>query len=197
MNTKTQHVGESFEFALPDAGSGGEILTATDLASRHGYVVAALLRDHYCPLSRQFVQSLADAYEGFAGRSTAVVPVLPDGPERAAVWQRRYDLPFGLLTDPVTGDGEAADEAVTNDESSFEQFDPFARLIPRLPGAVVFEADDETLRFVGTVDVERTEEGIDVDPLFETVDDHATDAVVDATGLGPGTETASDGFGGH
>lgn len=175
-------MGESFEFALPDAGSGGETRTSTEMAGSHDFVVAVLLRDHYCPLSRQIVQSLAEAFEAFAGRSTAVVPVLPDCRERASVWQRRYDLPFGLLTDPV--EGEAPE--------GFEQFEPFERLLPELPGAVVFEADGETLRFVETVRVERTEDGPGIGTVLETIDDHADDAVVDPVGLTPDVETVGD-----
>lgn len=183
MNTPTYHVGESFEFALPDAGSGGETRTDGDLAGSHDYVVTVLLRGHYCPQSRQFVQSLADAYEGFAARSTAVVPVLPARRGRAAVWQRRYDLPFGLLTDP----------APAEDTDRFETFAPFQRLLGRLPGAVLFEADGETLRFVRTIRCEPEKDGSAVDVVFEAIDDHATDSVVEPVGLASEVETLSDG----
>lgn len=175
--------GESFEFELPDTGAGGETRTATDVARGHDYVVAVLLRNHYCPLSRQFVQSLADAYEGFAGRSTAVVPVLPDTLGRASVWQRRYDLPFGLLSDPA--DGEVAD--------GFAAFAPFATLLQELPGAVLFEADGETLRFVRTVRCTRGGDGPPVDAPFDAIDDHASDDVVDPDQVGPDVEHVTEG----
>lgn len=183
MNTPTYQVGESFEFALPDAGSGGETHTAADLAASHDYVVTVLLRDHYCPLSRQYVQSLAEAYEAFAGRSTAVVPVLPDRRGRAAVWQRRYELPFGLLTDPVEED----------DADGFESFAPIQRLLPKLPGAVLFETDGERLRFARTIRYERSGNGPAASALLEAIDDHATDSVVESVGPVPDVETVSDG----
>ena len=183
MNTPTYQVGESFEFALPDAGSGGETHTAADLAASHDYVITLMLRDHYCPLSREFVQSLAESYEKFAGRSTAVVPVLPDRRGRAAVWQRRYELPFGLLTDPVEAD----------DADGFETFAPFQRLLPELPGAVLFEADGERLRFVRTIRCDRSENVSGVGALLEAIDDHATDSVVEPVGLVNDVETVSDG----
>lgn len=194
MSGPTYRSGESFEFALPDTGSGGETRTATDVARNHDYVVTVLLRDHYCPLSRRLVQSLADAYEGFAGRSTAVVPVLPDAVGRASVWQRRYDLPFGLLSD-MAGDGPTADDVAADDEAGdgFEVFDPFETVLPGLPGAVLFEADGETLRFVRTVRCDRGRDGPPVDDVLKAIDDHASDGVVDPGRTGPGVERVSEG----
>ena len=182
VSTSTHRVGESFDFALPDTGAGGETRTAAELADSHDYVVAVLLRNHYCPLSRRLVQALAEAYEAFAGRSTAVVPVLPDTTGRASVWQRRYDLPFGLLTDP----------AAEND-GKFGLFVPFQRLLPDLPGAVLFEADGDRLRFARTVRCDIREGGPPVEVLLEAVDDYAADGVVEATEIVPEVETAGDG----
>lgn len=187
MSTPTYQVGESFEFALPDTGAGGETRTASDLAGSHDYVVAVLLRDHYCPRSRQLVQSLAAAYEELAGRSTAVVPVLPDCPERASVWQRRYDLPFGLLTDPTPGD---------DDGNAFDAFEPFQRLLPECPGAVLFESDGDQLRFVRTVRNDRSRDVSTVDAVLAAIDDHATDSVVEPVAA-PDAEAAGDSFGGR
>jgi len=185
VSTPTYQVGESFEFALSDTGAGGETRTATELAGSHDYVVAVLLRDHYCPRSRQLVQSLAAAYEELAGRSTAVVPVLPDCPERASVWQRRYDLPFGLLTDP---------KSVADDGNAFDAFEPFQRLLPACPGSVLFESDGDQLRFVRTVQTDRASDASAVDAVLAAIDEHATDSVVDPVGTGPDAEAAGDGF---
>lgn len=146
-------------------------------------MVAVLLRDHYCPLSRQLVQSLADEYEAFAGRGTAVVPVLPDGPGRASVWQRRYDLPFGLLTDPVEEPADA---------DGFDAFGPFQELLPELPGIVLFESDGEGLRFVRTVSCGRSGNEQAVQTVLDAVDDCASERVVEPAGPGTDVETVGD-----
>lgn len=182
MSESTYQKGASFAFQLPGTGIAGETRTAADLAGDNDYALVILLRSHYCPLSRQFVQTLAEAYEAFARRSTAVVPVLPDRRERAAVWQRRYDLPFGLLADP--------DEAV-DDETEFETFGQFQQQFAGLPGAVLFEADDGELRFVRTVGAEDAENSPSVDALLGAIDDDATDRFVDSAEQGTDPETVS------
>lgn len=154
---------------MQSAGRFGERRTAKDVVAEHDHVVAILLRDHYCPRSRQLVTDLADSYESFAGRSTAVVPVLPDRPERAAVWQRRYDLPFELLADPT--------DDSTGDDEGFGAFGPFGRLIPALPGGVLFDATDGALRFERTVDRNTLAEESAVDVLLELIDDHREDGI--------------------
>lgn len=184
MSVSTFRVGESFSFALPDAGAGGETQTAADLAGSHDYVLAVLLRDHYCPRSRRIVQSLAAAAEAFTDRSTAVVPVLPERRERASVWRRRYDLPFGLLTDPPEGD----------DGREFGTFEPFRRLLPERPGAVLFEADGERLRFVRTV---AFDDGCPIDAMVEAVDGQTVNERVEPTGFATGAEAVGDTLGSH
>lgn len=139
------------------------------------------LRDHYCALARQFVQSLAEEYEAFAGRSTAVAPVSPDTRGRASVWRRRYDPPFGLLTDPAVGD-----------EDGFETFAPFQRLFPGLPEAVLFESQGDSLRFGRTVRCDGSGDCPGVDVILEAIDDYAAGSVVSPARLVPDVETVSD-----
>ncbi len=177
-------MGESFDFELPDAGSAGDSRTAADLSADHDYVLAVLLRSHYCPRSRQFVRKLAAEYDAFAGRSTAVVPVLPDRRERAAVWQRRYDLPFGLLADPA-GDADGDD--------GFGAFAPFAALLQRTPGVVLFEADGNSLRFRGTVGGDAGDGGPTVAGLLADVDDHVVDGVAGPVEAGADAGAVTDG----
>ncbi|WP_167768452.1 redoxin domain-containing protein [Haloarcula amylovorans] len=135
-----------FDFELPNVGAGSETLHSATLAAEHEYVLAVLLRNHYCPLCRELVRELAGRYDEFATRGTAVVPVLPDIRERALVWHRRYELPFPMLADPaadvVTGDRRetAPDE--------FETFEPFQRTIPSLPGVALLECVDDSLKIV-------------------------------------------------
>jgi peroxiredoxin Q/BCP len=163
-------VGESFEFALPAAGSGGERTTATELAAEYDVVMAVLLRSHYCPRSRRFVTALADAYGTFAGRGAAIVPVLPDRIERAAVWQRRYDLPFSLLADPAS-----------DDEDGYDAFAEIADLIAHRPGLILFAADGDQLRFVRSQGGEQLAPNPSIETLRETVDAiRATDVTAPA-----------------
>lgn len=182
MNESMCQKGVSFAFQLPGTGIAGETRTAADLAGDNEYVLVVLLRSHYCPLSRQFVQTLAEAYEAFARRSTAIVPVLPDRRGRAAVWQRRYDLPFGLLAD--------SDETV-DDETEFETFGQFQQRFAGLPGAILFEADDDALRFVRTVGDEEAEKSPSVDTLLDAIEDYATDRFVGPAERGTDPETVS------
>lgn len=170
-------VGEPFEFTLPDTDTGNELRTASDVAVGHDYALVVLLCSHYCPESRTVVQSLADGYERFADRSTAVVPVLPDSRERATVWERRYELPFELLADPGA-EGEAADgdAANTDERNEFGAFASFERAVTELPGVVLFEVDDDRLRFVRTLDDDRFRDGSVVDGAVGAIDAHRTAA---------------------
>lgn len=132
-----------FDFALPDASAGGEVRRAGDVAGGSEYLLAVLLGDHYCPRCRVLVRDLADGHGAFLDRSTAVAAVLPDRLERAAVWHRRYDLPFPILADPgPEGAGEAR----------FDAFDRYHRRLGRLPGVVLFDVAAGRLRPVRTWD---------------------------------------------
>jgi len=133
----------SFEFTLPDASAGGAPLSSAELATDHDAVLVVLLRSHYCPCCRELVQSLADAYQSFAARSTAVVPVLPDRVERGAVWHRRYELPFPILADPDP----------STDENQFDTFERVQQYCRERPGGVLFRTSsegNEDLRMVTT-----------------------------------------------
>lgn len=152
---------------------GGEPLSGSDLAAEHDAVLIVLLRSHYCPFCRDIVQSLAEEYQAFASRSTAVVPVLPDQVERGAVWQRRYELPFPILADP---DESAADEP------AFETFAPFRRLIRDLPGAVLFRPSEGALEFVTTFGGERKRTFPTVEEIVDEIEAHTDDAGTRDTG---------------
>jgi len=164
-----------FEFALPDASAGGELLSAEELATDHDAVLIVLLRSHYCPLCREIVQSFAEAYQSFASRSTAVVPVLPDTVERGAVWQRRYELPFPILADhDETSDG-------------FEAFAPYQRNLRELPGAILFRASKRNtgdgLELVTTFSEERPRDFPAVGAILDEVE--ACTGSPTAAGAGP------------
>lgn len=152
-----------FEFTLPDASTGGEALSSAELAAEHDAVLVVLLRSHYCPLCREIVQSLAEEYQSFTSRSTAVVPVLPDQVERGAVWQRRYELPFPILADP--------DESSEGDR--FDTFAPYQGYLRELPGAILFRGSeddaDDRLEMVTTFSEEQSQHFPTVEAILEEV----------------------------
>lgn len=172
-----------FEFELHNIGAGSETLASSDLAADHDYVLAVLLRNHYCPLCRELVRNLADRYDEFATRGVAVVPVLPDIRERALLWHRRYELPFPMLADPAT---DIISEDGAPDE--FDTFAPFKRTIPRLPGVALFECKGERLRIVSRHGGPNPQDVPTIDDLLERVDRHRDDGVPDRPG-----EAVSDG----
>jgi peroxiredoxin Q/BCP len=165
--TESQSADRYFEFELHNIGAGSEALGSRDLATDHEYVLAVLLRNHYCPLCRELVRNLADRYDEFATRGVAVVPVLPDIRERALLWHRRYELPFPMLADPATDMG---DEDGAPDE--FDAFAPFQRTIPRLPGVALFECEGERLRIVSRHGGPNPQDVPTIDDLLERVDRH-------------------------
>lgn len=157
-----------FEFELHNVGTGSEALRASDLAADNEYVLAVLLRNHYCPLCRELVRELADRYDEFATRGTAVVPVLPDIRERALLWHRRYELPFPMLADPATD--YAADDCDGSGE--FGAFAPFQRTIPRLPGVALFECECDRLRVVSRHGGPNPQDVPTIDDLLDRVERH-------------------------
>ena len=169
MNKRRVGRDESIAFTLPDASVGGEECRSETLAREHERVLVVLLRSHYCPLSREIVQSLRDEYGAFASRSTAVVAVLPDTVERGAVWQRRYELPFSVLADP----GESSDDDETASGSpSFGTFEPYARYLQSLPGGALFRTDGDELRLIETVGSDGRQSFPEVEALLSEIESH-------------------------
>ncbi|WP_018257472.1 redoxin domain-containing protein [Halomicrobium katesii] len=161
---------ESIVFTLPDASVGGEKRRSETLAREHERVLVVLLRSHYCPLSREIVQSLRDEYGSFASRSTAVVAVLPDSVERGAVWQRRYELPFSVLADP--GESESGDDEAASSSPSFGTFEPYADYLQSLPGGALFRTDGDELRLIETVGTDGRQSFPSIEELLSEIESH-------------------------
>jgi len=124
-------------FEAPNVGPGPDPLTLAAVAADHDVLVLLLQRDHYCTNCRDQVQTVADRYEAFRERETEVVSVLPEPVERAAEWQRQYDLPYPLLADPEATVGEDYGQPV--------RFGPLGRVsdfFGRQPEAVVLDLRD-------------------------------------------------------
>lgn len=100
------------DVSLPNAGTGPDSLSLSDLASEHEFLVLFFQRDHYCTNCRGQVQELADRYDEFRERGAEVISILPESPERADAWQAAYDLPYPLFADPEATLGESYDQPV-------------------------------------------------------------------------------------
>lgn len=179
MTDSTSGSGRRFAFELDNVGAGSETLTAASLAADHDYVLVVLLRTHYCPLCRDLVSRLADRYDEFAMRGSAVVPVLPDSRERALVWHRRYELPFPMLADPV--DDVRTDCRRDDPPDEYDTFAPFQRTIPSLPGVALFECDDDSLRLVSRHGGPNPRDVPTVDSLLDRIDARRDGDAVDPT----------------
>lgn len=119
---------QRLDFELSNVGQGAETLTAAELTAESEYLLVVLLGSHYCSRSRELVRVLAENNASFSERATTVVPVLPDIRERARVWDRQYELPFPMLTDPA-GDGDEPD--------TFGTFDQYQDRVEALPAFVL------------------------------------------------------------
>lgn len=170
--------GESFDASLPDASRGGDRRSLRSAAGDREYLLAVLLCDHYCPDGRDVVRGLAAAHDAFAGHATALVAVLPESVDRAAVWHRRYDLPFPILVD-------APPDSVG--EGRFDAFAPVERRLDSLPGAALFAVDEQSLRLVDTFDGAGGRAVPAADALLA--------AVEDAAGAGTAYRSNGDGDG--
>jgi peroxiredoxin Q/BCP len=152
------------EFELPNVGRGGETEQSAKFAADDEFLLVVLLGSHYCSRSRELVRALAENDEAFTARGTTVVPVLPDIPGRARLWDRQYDLPFPLLADP-SEDSEEPDE--------FGAFGPLQRAVDELPAFVLCRCGGEHPTVVAT----ETEAALDVplvDAVLDFVDSHRT-----------------------
>lgn len=127
------------------------------------YVLCLVVRDHYCPRSRELVGDVAGSAGSFADRNTAVVPVVPARAGRAAVWERRYDLPFGVVADPPS-----------DDDGSFEAL---TAQLDHPPAAVLLEANGASLRWVRALGDDCPSTGPSVAALLDAVDTARTDGV--------------------
>jgi len=157
----------AFEFELPNAGTGPDPLSLSDLAAGHAFVVPLLQRDHYCTNCRKQVQEFARRYEEFRGRDAEVVSVVPEDLEDVREWQESYDLPFPLLADPDASVGERYDQPVR-----FGILGDFSDFLGRMPEAVVLDTRDPGR--IRTVYVHRGSSTFDrpaIDDLLDVIDE--------------------------
>ncbi len=73
-------------------------------------MVPLFRRGYPCGSCRKQVQAIGDRHDEFQALNAAAVSILPGPLERAAEWQKSYDLPFALLADPTTDVSDAYDQ---------------------------------------------------------------------------------------
>jgi peroxiredoxin Q/BCP len=121
---------------LPNVGGGPDRLSPADVEA--DFLLLALQRDYYCRVCRRQVQAFKRRYDEFRERDAEVVSVLPDPVDRAAKWQRSYDLPFPLLADEGADLGEAIDQP-----ERFGVLGGLHDLLGRMPEALIVDLQND------------------------------------------------------
>jgi peroxiredoxin Q/BCP len=131
------------DFELPNAGSGPDPLSLSDLGAdeRNDALVLLFQRDYHCRNCRQQVEEVADRYGEFRDRKAAVVSVLPEAREKAEQWQRKYHLPFPLVADAEKRAGEQYGQP-----TRFGKLGKLHDLLGRMPETAVLDARGGELR---------------------------------------------------
>jgi peroxiredoxin Q/BCP len=120
------------EFSLSNVGPGADPFTLESGESR--FLVMFFQRDYYCTNCRQQVQAVADSIEEFRDCDALPVSILPEEAERAAEWQREYDLPYPLLADPDASVSAAYDQPVR-----FGALGRFSDFLGRMPELAIVD----------------------------------------------------------
>lgn len=150
---------------LANVGPGKDPAALEDFVDQYDFTVVLLQRDHYCTKCREQVQTVADRYSEFLGRSAQVVSVLPEPREKAADWQESYDLPYPLLADPGAEAGERFDQPVR-----FGILGSISDFVGRMPDALVIDGRGQP-EVVWEYEGSSTFDRPSVDDLLDVIDD--------------------------
>jgi peroxiredoxin Q/BCP len=155
------------DFELPNAGSGPDPLSLSDLAANEGNEAIVLLfqRDYHCRNCRRQVQAVADRYGEFRDRRAAVVSVLPEATEKAEKWQQQYHLPFPLVADAEKEAGEQYGQP-----TRFGKLGRLHDLLGRMPETAVLDARGGELRLFGLHRGDSPADRPSVDDVLSMVD---------------------------
>jgi peroxiredoxin Q/BCP len=124
------------DFELPNVGVGPDPLSLADVADVSDFAVMLFLRDFHCPKCKAQVQSMAQQATAFSERNAAVLPILPESPERAATWKDNFDagFPFPLLADESKTVADSYDQP-----TQYGALGSLHDLIGRLPQSIVLD----------------------------------------------------------
>ena len=160
-------------FDLPNGGAEAETVSSEGLAAEFDAVVVLLLRDHYCQVSREHARAYSDAFDRFDAENVAVVAALPDDPDRAAYWDKRYDLAFPVLADSAArmADASASGTAMTDGTNRFDAFVDVEAGVESLPAVGVLRTDSTYPRLVHAEGGETIQDCPDPEETLDTVTD--------------------------
>jgi peroxiredoxin Q/BCP len=161
------------QFELRNAGVGPDPLSLDMIAETVDFAILLLLRDYHCPKCRAQVTRVAAKAETIERRDTAVVPVLPDGYEKASDWQSEFDLPFPLLADPTGEVGDAYDQ-----QRRFGLLGQLHDVIGRMPKAVVLDLRDDP-EIIEAIDGDTPGDRPALEDLLAPIDDLREEFVFD------------------
>ncbi len=155
------------DFDLQNVGAGPERLSIQSLAAEQEFVLLLFQRDHYCTNCREQVQTVADRYQAFRDRNTAVVSIVPEPAEKLAQWQAKYDLPFALCADPDAEFSNQYDQPVR-----FGVLGKLSDFFGRMPKAVLLDCRDGEPTVVYSHEGSSTWDRPSIDDLLAAIDDN-------------------------
>lgn len=153
------------EFELENVGAGPGKLSLVDLVSENDFVLVLFQRDHYCTNCRTQVQTVADRYDEFQERSTAVVSIVPEPAEKLQEWQDSYNLPFALCADPDAEISDQYDQPVR-----YGILGRISDFFGRMPKAVLLDCRGDEPSIVYTHEGNSTFDRPEIDDLLAEID---------------------------
>ena len=157
---------ETLSFELPNVGVGPDPLSLAEIAAVSDFAVLLFLRDYHCPKCKAQVASISEEAEQFNDLATAILPILPEPPERAADWRDGFDreFPFPLLAD---GDKEVAKQY--DQPTRFGAVGSLHDLIGRLPQSVILDTRDGDPEVIYTYEGDSVSDRPEVEELLDQV----------------------------
>lgn len=169
---------EAFDFELPNVGVGPDPLSLSAVIDASDFAVLLFLRDYHCPKCKAQVSEISEYARQFNEMKTAVLPILPEPPDRAAKWREKVvnDFPFPLLADAEKAVAEQYDQP-----TRYGSVGQLSDLLGRLPQSVVLDTRGEAVEVV----FEHAGDSIDDRPtpeeLIDTVEDIQESFVFDCS----------------
>jgi len=155
-------------FELPNVGVGPDPLSLAEISAVSDFAVLLFLRDYHCPKCKAQVASISKEADQFDGLGTAVLPILPEPPERAAEWRDNFDreFPFPLLADKDKQVAEQYDQP-----TRFGALGSLHDLIGRLPQSVILDTRDGDPEVIYTYEGDSVSDRPEVDELLGQVEE--------------------------
>lgn len=154
------------DLELDNVGAGPDTLVLEDLATDDDFVLLLFQRDYYCTNCRDQVQAVADRYDEFQARETAVVSIVPEPADKLTEWQDRYDLPYALCADP---DAELSDQY--DQPVRYGILGRISDFFGRMPKAVLLDWRDDDATIAYAHEGNSTFDRPEIDDLLAEIDE--------------------------